>query len=423
MNSRKTVLVLFALLVIFQAAVLFVVTPWFQQNYTGYSIDGFQDQYDLIAMNVLEGRGFRVYADTSETLLRMPGYIYYLAGLFFLFGKSLSAVKLTNMLLAFAVAYLIYLLGRRVTKHEGWSIAASAIYLAHPATLAAESRGGVEIFFSFLIVLFVYTLYRALEQDRLKDYMLLGFVLGLTVLTRSTPMVFPAVLFVYLLIRRRSFDVGPVVLRIGVMTLVAFLLVSPWLVRNYQVAGVFAPKETVAGLSAYNGYYLNKHWSSDKSGQKLLKESVEEQDRLATQLGLPHKPGYIQYFYDVRDEVKFNDYLLDRVFAEYRASPLMAVRTATLNFLRFWFHAGVWTATALNVVLTLPLVVLVGFGIHRGIRSRMDIWPIVLVTGTVMLMHLPVLGVARHHVPLIPFLLILAVIPFVQANRSVGMRT
>ena len=75
------------------------------------------------------------------------------------------------------------------------------------------------------------------------------------------------------------------------------------------------------------------------------------------------------------------------------------------------------------MVLTLPLVVLVGFGIHDGIRRRLDIWPIVLVAGTVMLMHLPVLGVARHHVPLIPFLLILAVIPFVRGNQSAGMPT
>lgn len=422
MPGRTRLILLFAAIALYQAAMLFFAIPWVQDNFRGYSIDGFPDQYDLVAMNVLEGRGFRIYADTCETLYRMPGYIYLLVGVFFLFGKSLVAVKLTNMAFAFTVAYLLFILGRRITRNDSWSLVAAVIYLLHPATLAAASRGGVETFFTMLIMLFVVTLYHALDRDRLKDYLLLGLVLGVTVFTRSTPMVLPAVLFVYLFIRRRSLELRPVALRVAALSLVAFVVVLPWLVRNYEVAGVFAPKETVAGLSAYNGYYLNERWRSSKSGEELLLESVQEQDRIADELGLPHKPGYIQYFYDTKHEVIFNDHLLDLVTREYLASPVKLVRTLGLNFLRFWFHAGTWNATALNVVLTLPLLLLAVLGTYQAIRRRLDVWPMLLVAVTTMAMHLPVLGVARHHVPFIPFLLILASVPFARGDGAAGAR-
>jgi hypothetical protein len=77
-------------------------------------------------------------------------------------------------------------------------------------------------------------------------------------------------------------------------------------------------------------------------------------------------------------------------------------------------------ATIFNAILTLPLLMVAAFGMYRAIQLRLHVWPMLLLTGTVIAMHLPILGVARHHVPLIPFLLILATVPFACRNPLVA---
>ena len=54
--------------------------------------------------------------------------------------------------------------GRGKYTRQDWVwLAAALVFLFHPGTLVAEGRGGVEIFFGFLVVLFFWTLYDALE--------------------------------------------------------------------------------------------------------------------------------------------------------------------------------------------------------------------------------------------------------------------
>ncbi len=73
--------------------------------------------------------------------------------------------------------------------------------------MIAESRGGVEMLFAFLITLLLLTILKAIESNSWQDYLISGLVLGITVSVRSTPMLFPVPLFAYLMIvERRHFS-------------------------------------------------------------------------------------------------------------------------------------------------------------------------------------------------------------------------
>src|SRR5579862_2905936 len=76
----------------------------------------------------------------------------------------------------------------------------SLLYLVHPGTIVAESRAGVEIPFAFLLVGLMWLICKAVELRKTWCYATAGLVLGLTVLMRSTPILFPVFLLGYLLI-------------------------------------------------------------------------------------------------------------------------------------------------------------------------------------------------------------------------------
>src|SRR3954447_25037580 len=78
------------LAVVIKAMLLFGLFPYFQAQFPrAYSAESFADGYELIAWNFVQGNGYRMYPDTSLTMLRTPGFVLLLSLIFAVFGKSL----------------------------------------------------------------------------------------------------------------------------------------------------------------------------------------------------------------------------------------------------------------------------------------------------------------------------------------------
>ena len=58
---------------------------------------------------------------------------------FLLFGKSLAAVKLVNLILAFVTAWIITRIARRFSSRNTVILLSSLLFLFHPAIIFAES--------------------------------------------------------------------------------------------------------------------------------------------------------------------------------------------------------------------------------------------------------------------------------------------
>jgi hypothetical protein len=414
--------------------VFLLVMPMVAEYLPYSSIGAFSDRYDLIAENLLAGNGYRIHPDTSETLLRSPGYVFLLTGLFYLFGKSIAAAQVVNVLCGVATAYLIVLMTKRWVMPslagpgggntiEWASLVPAVLFLFHPGIVISESRGTVESLFTLLLTAVVYFLYASIRSNRAKDFMMAGILLGLAMLVKSTPALIPVVFFPYLLVRAKSAGVTglAVVRNFFVMGLAAFIVLAPWGLRNYFLTGEFLLTSTVKGTTAYQGLYVNRHFGSGKDRDPLLVEATRAQDAMADELGLKHRHDFFNLFYSAKDEVRFDRYVFQRVVDTYKASPSLLLKSCLLNFGGFWFVGKSAGATYLNLVLTVPLLFMVGWGIWSGYRRRFDITPLILAICAFIAPHLPILGVARYHIPLIPFLAILATIPFFGTNsRKAG---
>ena len=415
-------------IVILNALLLFVLIPKMSSGMNGlYNSDGYVDTYEQIAKNLALGNGYRVYPDTARTLSREPGYPVLLAGLFCTFGDGLTTVQFANMLFTFAAAGLIALLARRVSNNKIVVLGAPLVFLFHPGTLIAESRGGVETLFTFFLVLYMLTVYRAIETRAWFDYLLNGAALGATVLIRSTPILFPVWLLAYLAAIEPK-ESWLKLCRNAVITVTAAVtILSPWIIRNYSLVEKFVPTASVLGISAHAGFYNNTHYSGAESWAMVDQQGARERRKLAEDLGYPFKVealGYFQDFYSSQDEVRFSDYLLSRVIGEYRKSPSLFVKCVGANLFNFWFRGKTTASTRLNLILELPYLFLAMVGLVIAVRNGLfnAVAPMVLLIAYLVAVSVVVLAQARYSVPLIPFLSILVCIAVDGMRRAVDWR-
>jgi 4-amino-4-deoxy-L-arabinose transferase-like glycosyltransferase len=393
-----------------KAFLLFVALPYLHDaSPTTYQAERFPDWYDLIAMNLAEGHGYRFFPDTTETMLRTPGWVVVLAGIFSVFGYSLTATKVFNLFFSIGTAFLVFSLGKRITQSKRLGLLAAAIAFLHPAILVADSRGGVESFFTLSLAVFVFLTYRALETEAVKDYLIAGVALGVVLLIKSTPALFPPFLFLYLIgLRPDLARVRHAAIRTGALVLAAGVVLSPWTIRNYVLSGEFVPTMSVGGMAAYSGFYIATHRYTGREQYVLDVEAAAEVGSIAQGMNLKFKPGYYPQFYTVGDEVKFYRHLGDIVKGQYAEQPSLLLHVMADNARGFWVQGRTAKATALNMALVLPFLALTIWGAIAAWRRSLMVGPIVLFIATFFAAHLAILGQARYHVPLIPLLALLA---------------
>src|ERR1700740_1385954 len=181
------------------AATLFLVLPKLSHVFAPEYSLGFADGYDLIANNLVQGSGYRFQANASETMMREPGYPFLLAGAFEVGGYNINTVRWTNWLLTIAIGILMMRMAQLATNDRTTSLVATLLFLLYPSTLLSEARGGVEILFILVVLIFMLLLHEAVAKGDYWRYLVAGLALGVVVQVRSTPLVFPFFLLLYFL--------------------------------------------------------------------------------------------------------------------------------------------------------------------------------------------------------------------------------
>jgi 4-amino-4-deoxy-L-arabinose transferase-like glycosyltransferase len=404
-----------------KAVALFVVLP----GLTGLPLNAanFPDGYDLLASNLLTGNGYRMFADTSPTMIRTPGYVVVLAGIFAAFGKGLLPVQLANVAFSALAAILVFDVARRVLRSEWAGVIAALIVFLHPGTIVADSRAGVESLLLLAMSLCLWLCVRAVKGGRLLDYVWLGIAFGSMLLIKSSgALILPgaAAWTVWKLRRERGPQRRRALVGFAVALAVAGLCLTPWIARNYVISGKFVPTQTAGSVSFFQGQYVVKNMPSPKDHAVLLEEAADRQVDLARQMGLRSVGYFFQQFYSVADEMAFYSELSRQTWKEYARSPLLIFKAAAYNLIAFWVQGRTWSATAANAIIALPLLLLVAMGIRSAERQGYDVSLLVVFVACFLLPHLLIIAIARFYVPLLPPLAVLAAVPLASvATRSV----
>jgi predicted acyltransferase len=218
--------------------------------------------YARLAKNMLEQGVFSIEEEApySPTLIRMPGYPLFIAGVYSIFGHdNNAAVRIVQAVFDTGTCVLVALVAglwtekkRRKWQAPIWAFALVAIcpFIAiYSATILTETLT------TFLMAAMTLTATLALSSERSLRSALLwtatGVLAGVTVLLRPDAGLFAAGIGLTLVITglflggdvpqkllTRLFAVG---WKGGIFSLAFLLVLTPWTVRNWRLFGVFQP--------------------------------------------------------------------------------------------------------------------------------------------------------------------------------------
>ncbi len=251
--------------------------------------DHFQFGWEMgrLARSIALGQGFSSPTDlpTGASAWAPPVYPYILAGVFKVFGTYTAAsafVILTfNSVFGALTCWILYWIGRRifgepVGRGAGWTWAVFPYAIYWPTRVVWETS-----FTTFLLSLaLLLTLRMADRPPRWWSWLSFGFLWGIIILTNTAVVSMMPFCLLWLLhmTRKRSQIVGA-----ALCVLIAILVATPWLVRNYEVFGKFIFVRDNLPLEMYEAnndqseglWTRNEHPGNDPEAMRRFQEAGE----------------------------------------------------------------------------------------------------------------------------------------------------
>lgn len=356
--------------------------------------------YDTIAQNIVAGHGFRENIDRDiaydYSIVRAgPGYEYFLAGLYTIFGHRFEPVWIAQALLHAMSVLLLYCICLRVFKENGEKIGMIAAFLfaLWPDLIEISAMLMTETLYLFFTILITYLFVRTFEKpERLPLAALLGMTTGIGILTRPPLLLFVPV-FLFFFLSKRQYSAA------FAFFFLLFAPLFPWIVRNYAVYHQFILTTRIGEYNLWVGNMLGADGGQISGGFNPVTDFIERNGVF----GLKDAAGDA-----------FRSFLL--------AYPFDFIRLCVLRFIRFfslirpmgfWFYQS---GIGQMVVVTSSLiwiagVFLAGFsGITHALKhslTRILTYLAILVL-TAPLVLLPTVVQSRYRFQIYPFLVLFA---------------
>ncbi|MBU4332464.1 glycosyltransferase family 39 protein [Patescibacteria group bacterium] len=197
--------------------------------YNGFEINSDAVGFHRLGINLAEGRGFYLEEDGGATMFRDPGYPFFLAVSYKIFGVHPNIIRFEQFLLLFFICFLSYLIAKEVAGKRAGRI--SAILLAiFPTLNIFASYLFSEILAAFLLLFSAYVLIVAEKKDKVYMFGWAGLIFGALVLTKSVFLYLSILLVVLFLIKLQEKRF----LKIMVFVCAFSLIAGSWIYRNYK---------------------------------------------------------------------------------------------------------------------------------------------------------------------------------------------
>jgi hypothetical protein len=417
---------------VFIVALILRLLPVIAARGLGIGLDD-MFQYDMLARSISSGNGFRWYAqqdlnqlaafvhfDLSSvkeydpihgipTSFRAPLYPTFLAIVYFFSGTDFSrffAARLTQaILLGAPLAPLTYFVSKKLfplfrvgdgadvrsersARIAAWIVACYPMLLVYPLGLGTENP-----FFLLLLTSFLFLLL-SIKEPTVLYFLLSGFFLGLTALTRSVILPFAAlaILWAWFILKHRR---GAMILALAFA-----LTILPWVIRNSLLHHKLTGIETSMGYNLYLGYHPkgNGSFVFGPSLDLLTILDDAQRDKIGTQKAIefikaqpyrfiPLAINRLGFFFGLEKRVLM--YFYSNNLLGYIPRPLLLTIAAIL-LLPFVF---VSTSAALGLSF---------------LRWRPEHILLLLLFASYILPHVFILSEDRFHLALIPCIAILA---------------
>jgi len=231
--------------------------------------------YDRIAVNLINGSGYiedagKNLADDFSIARVGPGYEFFLAGIYKIFGHRYWVVWFFQALLHALTAFLVYEISKRIFKSQWRSTAgylAALLVGFSPDLLLASSMLLTETLGIFLMVSAVYLFFRYFDDNRLIILVASAIFFGVAVLTRSQLVVFLPIFAAPLLFKKEW-------MRVTIFILLLAAIFAPWVARNYKVYNEFIPFNASLGYNLWGGNHIGASGEMETNYAPLIEYAV-----------------------------------------------------------------------------------------------------------------------------------------------------
>ncbi len=383
----------------------------FHQYRTRSGDDHFEFAWEMgrVARSIASGHGFSspYEGDTGPTAWEPPLYPYFMAGVFRVFGiytYSSAWVLLTfNSVLASLTSIPIFLIARRMfgERVATWSAYTWAL---NPYVWYWSIHWIWDTTFTPLVLSCIILVALELKDGfGLQGWALFGALFAIGALANPTMLAFLPFcgLWVWLQRHRRGF---PSLAGIALSAVVFFLVLSPWLVRNYEAFGkpVFIRDDFGFQMRLGNGPYADGMWMA--YFQPNLNRLELEKFRTMGELAYAESCKQMAFGWIRTHPGRFAIISLKRFFYYWNGVPRPSDST-----LPFDFRTSAFLATS----------ILAFWGLARALRQKLPAaW---LFAGLILFypaVYYIVYPHARYRHPIEPELLILIVFLICKATNS-----
>jgi hypothetical protein len=214
---------------------LFFTFVWAPHPWTWQGID----QYHDLARAVARGEGF----NTTD----VPwGYTYFAAFFYAVFGEKVWIPILVQVIANATLPLFLFAIVRPLAGGRTATLAALITGVFSFNTIYASTQASDAIC-SVLFLAAVLSFMRAQASERLALFALSGMLAGLATQFRPNLILLPVVVAVLHALARRR--LAPAI----VFLATASLVVVPWVVRNYRLAGIFLPTSSHGAVQLWYG--------------------------------------------------------------------------------------------------------------------------------------------------------------------------
>ena len=371
-----------------------------------------EQHYTQIARSLLDGHGF-AWGSGDPTSMRPPLYPAFVAAIWSAAGRNnYQAIRIVQIGLSVATAYLVFLLGRELFSARSGRLAAAVVWL-YPSLIFFDVTILTETLYTCLLLIFTLLVVRLVDVPRPATAALAGVALGLTCLTRSSLWPLPFVLCPLLLFVIR----GPMIRRVAATACLfaaSAAVIGPWAVRNTRLQGVVTIVDTMGGVNFRLGNYENT-----------------PDDRMWDAVSLPADRGWASALFAEQPNRRFTEgekekWAFRRALSFMAAHPGLTLWRSLIRFADFWglereyaaglsrgfYRAPPWlgllTSAAIGIAYaSVAICGIAGLWLAPDRDWRKDL-VVALPAMAIVAAHTLTFGHPRYHVPLVPFLTIYA---------------
>jgi len=374
------------------------------------------DIYSGIAENLARGHGFVAEPGGEPITWRAPLYPAFLAGIYRLFGEhNEAAVFVVQVVLDATTALLIYWMGIELFG-ASVGLFSAAMFSLHPLSAYYSLRFMPEPLFTLAFVATTAAWLAAVQSLRLAAFMVVGASIAMASLVKPVALGLWPFLAACACYRMRN-QPGRAMTAVLALTIACLIVLTPWMLRNYQVTGRTILSATGGGYAFWLGNQMasegREDWEVDGT---TLEQLFERRDAiLASASGRPIAPVPLSkrnrsFTEPVNFTAEEDHEFFVAAWREIASHPFDSVVLTGKKFFRFWFSiflpANRWAQPCIVVFQTVFLSLAV-FGMMKAHRQSVDLFLLLPQVVFVSVASTLTYATIRYSIPVLPVMTIL----------------